>query len=160
MLTLAATVGVALILSSTLVFGEPSQSGTCVSPLAAQHTAPMVPGTAPKHSLAATPQKQRHRCKLKIVVNGRAMVMTIPISEPNTPVILGSPPDQSKSCAGIQTNCPNLVVAVPTPEGGICCQNGKNQLHLCAGLDLRFLSEPGWELRLIATPASTSGVPR
>ena len=157
---LAAIVAAALILSSTLVFGVPSQLGACVSPrLTAQHTAPTAPAPVPKHLSAAIPKKQYHRCKLKLQLNGRSIPVTVPISEPNTPVIL-SGPNLIKSCGAIQTNCPNLVVAVPTKEGGICCQNGKNQPQLCSGLDLRFLREPEWKLRLITTPLSTSGVPR
>ena len=156
---LAAIVAAALILSSTLVFGVPSQLGACVSPrLTAQHTAPTAPAPVPKHLSAAIPKKHYHRCKLKLQLNGRSIPVTVPISEPNTPLILG--PGQIKSCAAIQTDCPNLVVAVPTQGGGICCQNGKNRSHLCSGLDLRFLRGPEWKLRLITTPLSTSGMPR
>jgi hypothetical protein len=155
---LVATVAAALILSAALVFGEPFQFGSCASPLTAQHAAPTLPAVR-DHSSATIPKKQSHRCKLKFHVNGRKIVTTVPISEPNTPVIL-SGPNLIKSCGAIQTNCPNLVVAVPTKEGGICCQNGKNQPQLCSGLDLRFLREPEWKLRLITTPLSTSGVPR
>jgi hypothetical protein len=159
MRTLAVTVAAALIVSSTLAFGEPSQFGTCVSPLTARQTAPTVPAV-PNHSSATIPKKQSYRCKLRFHVNGRAIVTTIPISDPNTSVILGSPAGQIKSYAAIQSKCPNLVVAVPTPEGGICCQNGKNQPHLCSGLDLRFLRGRGWKLRLITTAVSTGGMPR
>jgi hypothetical protein len=160
MRSLAAIIAAALILSSTLAFGEPFQFGTCVSPQTVQHTAPTVPAPVPNHSSAAIPTKQRHRCQLKLQINGRAIPVTVPISEPNTPLILSSPASQIKSCAAIQSNCSNLVVAVPTPEVGICCQNGKNQPHLCSGLDLRFLREPEWKLRLITTAVSTIGVPR
>jgi hypothetical protein len=156
---LVATVSAAMILSAALVIGEPFQFDSCASRLTAQNTAPAVPAPSPNHPSARTPKDQRHRCKLKFHVNGRKIVTTVPISEPNTPVIL-SGPDLSKSCEAIHSSCANLVVAVPTPEGGICCQNGKNRPHLCSGLDLRFLRGPEWKLRLITTPLSTSGLPR
>jgi hypothetical protein len=160
---LALTVATGVILSSTLVFGESFQSGTRVSPLNADHTAPTVPVPLPNRPSAPIPKMQSHhriRCEVKLKFNGHETPdITVPISEPNTPVILDSPPDHIKSCAAIQTNCPSLVVAMPTPEGGICCQNGKNQLYLCKGLDLRFLKGPSQWLWLIATPVAKACAP-
>jgi hypothetical protein len=153
MCTLAFTVAAVLILSSMLVFGEPFQSGTGVSSLNADHTTPTVSAPPPHHPPVVIPKTQPHhviRCKLKIQINDEVVVITVPISEPKSPMLFNSP--HIRSCAAIQTNCPSLVVAVPTSEGGICCQNGKNQLHLCAGLDLRFLAAPEWKVRLLAAP--------
>jgi hypothetical protein len=157
---LLATVAVAMIQSAALVFGEPFQFGSCASPQTAQNTAPSEPAPSPNHPSVVIPTEQRHRCKFTLQINRRAILMTVPVSEPSTPVILGSFDAQIESCSAIQTNCPNLVVAVPTPQGGICCQRKKNRPHLCASLDLRFLREPEWQLRLIRTPVPANCVPR
>jgi hypothetical protein len=160
MRSLLTTVAAAMILSAALVFGEPFQFGSCASPLTAQKTAPTEPAPSRNHPSVVIPTKQRRQCELTLQINGRAILVTVPVSEPNTPVILGSPGAQIESCSAIQTNCVNLIVAVPTPQGGICCQREKNRPHLCASLDLRFLREPAWKLRLITTPVPASRVPR
>src|SRR5882762_861461 len=150
MCTLAFTVAAVLILSSTLVFGEPFQSGTGVSSLNADHTTPTVSAPPPHHPPVVIPKTQPHhviRCKLKIKINDEVVVITVPISEPKSPMLFNSP--HIRSCAAIQTNCPSLVVAVPMSEGGLCCQNGKNQLRFCTGLEFIPKGQSGWRLWLI-----------
>ena len=151
MCTIAFTVAAVLILSSTLVFGEPFQSGTGVSSLNADHTTPTVSAPPPHHPPVVIPKTQPHhviRCKLKIQINDEVVVITVPISEPKSPMLFNSP--HIRSCAAIQTNCPSLVVAVPTSEGGLCCQNGKNQLRFCTGLEFIPKGQSGWRLWLIS----------
>ena len=150
MCTIAFTVAAVLILSSTLVFGEPLQSGTGVSSLNADHTTPTVSAPPSHHPPVVIPKTQPHhvRCKLKIQINDEVVVITVPISEPKSPMLFNSP--HIRSCAAIQTNCPFLVVAVPTSEGGLCCQNGKNQLRFCTGLEFIPKGQSGWRLWLIS----------
>jgi hypothetical protein len=157
---LADTLVAVLTLSSTLVFGEPHQFGTPISLLNADQAAPTVSAALPNQPSARIPPTQRpHRiwCEVKFKSDVRGtsdFKVYLPI--PNERMTLTGRP-HIKDCASIESTCPSLVVAVPTPEGGICCQNGKNQLHLCAGLDLRFLTEPKSGFRLITMPDSTDG---
>ena len=140
----------ALILSSMLVFGEHLQASTGAVPLNAGHTAPSVPAPL-SNQPAMVPKKQDSRrilCDLKIAIKGRMSTdIKIRISSPNTTLELGSS-NRIKSCEDIQTSCPALVVAVPTSEGGLCCQNGKNQLRFCTGLEFIPKGQSGWRLWL------------
>jgi hypothetical protein len=78
---LLATVAVAMIQSAALVFGEPFQFGSCASPQTAQNTAPSEPAPSPNQPSVVIPTEQRHRCKFTLQINGRAILVTVPVSE-------------------------------------------------------------------------------